>query len=196
MKPEEIDRILDTTLEDLRLSRSERQALRQIVSDLDLDDEQRRFWRHRAFAIAQKAVSGAGARIDSTMEATQVLDWVEEVIKALEPAQGVREHDAADNVAVLVFTEFGRRIKDNGSGTDHGSGGGAFILGERVRGGLYAEYPPLAPAEWLNGEDLRHTIDFRGIYSTMLEQWMGLNPVEIVGGTFEQIRPFETRTGA
>jgi uncharacterized protein (DUF1501 family) len=109
--------------------------------------------------------------------------------------QDLREHDAADDVAVLVFTEFGRRIKDNGSGTDHGSGGGAFIVGERVRGGLYAEYPPLAPAEWLNGEDLRHTIDFRGVYSTMLEQWLGLNPVEIVGGTYEQIKPFQAQAG-
>ena len=70
---------------------------------------------------------------------------------------------------MLVFTEFGRRIKDNGSGTDHGSGGGAFIIGERVNGDLYAEYPPLAPDQWLNGEDMVHTIDFRGIYGTMLE---------------------------
>ena len=104
--------------------------------------------------------------------------------------QDLRDHDAADEVAMLVFTEFGRRIKDNGSGTDHGSGGGAFIIGERVDGGLYAEYPPLAPDQWLNGEDMRHTIDFRGIYGTMLEQWMGLDPAPIVGGVFEQVHPF------
>jgi len=102
----------------------------------------------------------------------------------------LREHDAADNVAILVFTEFGRRIKDNGSGTDHGSGGGAFIIGERVKGGLYAEYPSLKPVDWLNGEDLAHTIDFRGIYGTLLEQWLGLDPVPIVGGQFEQLHPF------
>ncbi len=105
--------------------------------------------------------------------------------------QDLREHNAADNVAILVFTEFGRRIKDNGSGTDHGSGGGAMIIGDRVKGGLYAEYPPLEHSQWLNGEDLRHTIDFRGIYGTMLEQWMGVDPVEIVGGVYEQIRPFK-----
>ena len=104
--------------------------------------------------------------------------------------QDLRDHDAADEVAMLVFTEFGRRIKDNGSGTDHGSGGGAFIIGERVDGGLYAEYPPLAPDQWLNGEDMRHTIDFRGIYGTMLEQWMGLDPAPIVDGVFEQVHPF------
>ena len=105
--------------------------------------------------------------------------------------QDLREHDASDEVAILVFTEFGRRIKDNASGTDHGSGGGAFIIGDRVVGGLYAEYPSLDPADWLYGEDMRHTIDFRGIYATMLEQWMGMDATEFVGGTFEQLKPFK-----
>jgi uncharacterized protein (DUF1501 family) len=104
--------------------------------------------------------------------------------------QDLREHNAAENVAIMVFTEFGRRIKDNGSGTDHGSGGGAFIVGERVRGGLYSEYPSLKPSEWLNGEDLRHTVDFRSVYSTMLAQWMGLDPQPIVGVQYEQIPVF------
>jgi uncharacterized protein (DUF1501 family) len=99
-------------------------------------------------------------------------------------------HQAADNVVMLVFTEFGRRIRDNGSGTDHGSGGGAFLIGKRVKGGLYAEYPSLDPARWLNGEDLAHTIDFRSVYATVLEQWLGLDSRPIVGGTYEQIYPF------
>ena len=102
----------------------------------------------------------------------------------------LREHEASDNVVMFVFTEFGRRIYDNGSGTDHGSGGGAFIIGDPVNGGLYSEYPSLEPSRWLNGEDLAHTIDFRGIYGTLLEQWMGVDAKPIVGGTYEQIRPF------
>ena len=107
--------------------------------------------------------------------------------------QDLRDHDAADEVNILVFTEFGRRIKDNGSGTDHGTGGGAFLIGENVRGGLYSEYPSLAPADWVFGEDMDFTIDFRSIYSTILNQWMGIDPVDIVGGTFEQFNPY-TRT--
>ncbi len=103
----------------------------------------------------------------------------------------LRDHDASEEVSMLVFTEFGRRIRDNGSGTDHGSGGGAFILGDHVDGGLYAEYPSLEPDHWLNSEDLKHTIDFRGIYGTILEQWLGIAPEPIVGGAFEQIRPFK-----
>ena len=107
--------------------------------------------------------------------------------------QDLRDHNAADEVNILVFTEFGRRIKDNGSGTDHGSGGGAFLIGENVKGGLYSEYPSLAPADWLFGEDMAHTIDFRSVYSTILNQWMGIDPVDIVGGQYEQFNPY-TRT--
>jgi uncharacterized protein (DUF1501 family) len=107
--------------------------------------------------------------------------------------QDLREHDAAENVVMLVFTEFGRRIKDNGSGTDHGSGGGAFLIGERIVGGLYAEYPSLEPSQQLNAEDLRHHIDFRSVYSTVLEQWLGLDAVPIVGGVFEQVHPFRVQ---
>jgi uncharacterized protein (DUF1501 family) len=104
--------------------------------------------------------------------------------------QDLKEHNASEEIVMLVFTEFGRRIYDNGSGTDHGSGGGAFIIGNRVSGGLYSEYPSLEPDKWLNGDDMAHTIDFRGIYGTMLEQWMGVEAAPIVGGAYEQIHPF------
>ena len=103
----------------------------------------------------------------------------------------LEEHDAADDVTMLVFTEFGRRMRDNGSGTDHGSGGGAFLFGNQVNGGLYAEYPSLDPADWEHGEDLKHTFDFRGVYGTVLEQWMGVEAKPIVKGTFEQLTPFK-----
>ena len=105
--------------------------------------------------------------------------------------QDLRDHDADEEVAMLVFTEFGRRMRGNGSGTDHGSGGGAFIIGKNVNGGLYCEYPSLNPNDWLNGEDLRHTVDFRSVYSVMLEKWMGMDPTDIVGGSYEQFQPFK-----
>ena len=102
----------------------------------------------------------------------------------------LEEHEAADEVAILVFTEFGRRMRDNGSGTDHGSGGGAFLFGKNVKGGLYSDYPSLDPANWEHGEDLQHTIDFRGIYGTILQQWLEIEAKPIVKGDFEQISPF------
>ena len=102
----------------------------------------------------------------------------------------LREHDVAEEVVIYAFTEFGRRVQDNGSGTDHGSGGGAFIIGEQVQGGLYAEYPSLDPKTFANGEDLAHTFDFRGVYATLLEQWMGVESADIVRGKYEQLQPF------
>lgn len=103
----------------------------------------------------------------------------------------LEEHDADDNVVMLVFTEFGRRIYDNGSGTDHGSGGGAFLVGKPVEGGLYSEYPSLDRSRWAKGEDLEHTIDYRGIYGTLLEQWLSVEAAPIVNGHYEQINPFK-----
>ena len=70
------------------------------------------------------------------------------------------------------------------------AGGGAYIIGPAVNGGLYAEYPSVLRKNWLNDEDLRPTIDFRGIYGTVLEQWMVVDPVPIVGGQYEQVRPY------
>jgi uncharacterized protein (DUF1501 family) len=94
-------------------------------------------------------------------------------------------HDAADNVIMLIFSEFGRRVRDNGNGTDHGSGGGAFLIGDRVNGGLYAEYPSLAPEKQASG-DLAFNNDFRMLYSTVLDQWLGLDAASIVNARFEQ----------
>tara|TARA_B100001013_G_C24616839_1_gene445529 strand:+ start:28 stop:636 length:609 start_codon:yes stop_codon:yes gene_type:complete len=99
----------------------------------------------------------------------------------------LREHNAADNVVMLLFTEFGRRAKDNGSGTDHGSGGAAFAIGDAVKGGQYGEYPSIKLEDLQHG-DLVPNLDFRGLYSTVLEDWLGLDAKPIVKGTFEKPR--------
>ena len=100
--------------------------------------------------------------------------------------QDLKDHDASENVVVLLFTEFGRRVHDNGSGTDHGSGGIAFVIGDTVKGGLYGEYPSLEADKLLEG-DLHYNNDFRGMYATLLEKWMGLDSKPITGGSFEQL---------
>jgi uncharacterized protein (DUF1501 family) len=101
------------------------------------------------------------------------------------------EHHAGDNVLLLVFTEFGRRVHDNGSGTDHGAGGGAFVIGDAVKGGLYGEYPSLA-ADRLEEGDLKFNNDFRGLYTTLLEDWLGLDAKPIVNGNFEKVKFLQT----
>ena len=103
----------------------------------------------------------------------------------------LREHEAADGeplsnrVVMFAFTEFGRRVKDNGSGTDHGSGGVAFAIGDPVRGGMYGAYPSLDEGDLVEG-DLAFNTDFRGVYGTLVEKWLGLDAQPVVGGSFEQ----------
>ena len=98
----------------------------------------------------------------------------------------LKEHDAGDNLIMVLFTEFGRRMKDNGSGTDHGAGGGAFVIGNQVKGGMYGNYPSLKPED-LNQGDMNPNYDFRGLYATVVDKWLGLDPKPIVGGEFEQL---------
>ena len=100
----------------------------------------------------------------------------------------LREHDASDNVTLLLFSEFGRRVTDNGSGTDHGAAGVAFAVGEHVKGGVYGTYPSLAPADQEDGGNLKFNLDFRSVYSTILEDGFQLDAEPIVGGNFERAK--------
>lgn len=97
----------------------------------------------------------------------------------------LKEHGRQDEVIILAFSEFGRRVKDNGNGTDHGSGGLAFIIGGQVNGGTYAEYPSLRLEDQLEG-DLLFNNDFRSTYATILDRWLGLDSKTILNGSFEQ----------
>ena len=98
----------------------------------------------------------------------------------------LKEHGREDDAIIFVFSEFGRRIRDNGSGTDHGSGGVAFVIGGDVKGGMYGEYPSLKEEDQLEG-DLHFNNDFRSSYSTILERWLDIQADPIVNGRFEQL---------
>jgi uncharacterized protein (DUF1501 family) len=99
----------------------------------------------------------------------------------------LREHNASDNVTLFMFSEFGRRVADNGSGTDHGAAGIAFAIGENVKGGIYGEYPSLEPSKQEEGGNLKYNLDFRQIYTTIVEDVFGLNASPIVNGSFEKM---------
>ncbi len=98
----------------------------------------------------------------------------------------LREHQVEDRVVMLVFTEFGRRVKDNGSGSDHGSGGLSMVMGAPVKGGQYNELPSLREEDLLEG-DLHFNYDYRGLYATLVERWLGLDAKTVVGGNYEQV---------
>lgn len=112
------------------------------------------------------------------------------VAQALAAFEGDLEaHGTADDVSTLVWTEFGRRVRGNGSaGTDHGTAGPVFVLGGSVQGGLYGE-PASLDALDDNG-DLRFTTDFRSVYATMIEQWLGADPDAVLGARYPQLPIF------
>ncbi len=107
----------------------------------------------------------------------------------------LRAHDADDNVLMVLFSEFGRRVRDNGSGTDHGAAGVSFVIGPGVQGGMFSEYPDTNPKS-LDQGDLVPNQDFRGVYSTVLEDWFNLDSTPIVNGQFEQPKFVKANGGA
>ena len=94
----------------------------------------------------------------------------------------------ADRVLVHVWTEFGRRAKENGSGgTDHGAAGTGFLIGSRVAGKMIGEFPGLAKLD--EDGNLRATSDFRGLYGAVLEDWLGTDADAIIPGARKFARP-------
>ena len=105
----------------------------------------------------------------------------------------IRNQGLAGDTTVIVFSEFGRRISENGSaGTDHGAAGVMMVLGGSVRGGLHGTAPSLSPGhptlENASG-DVRYETDFRSVYATLLERWLGVSSVPILGGDFRAGAP-------
>lgn len=91
----------------------------------------------------------------------------------------------ADRVMVLAFSEFGRRVSENGSaGTDHGAAGPVFVAGSPVRPGLVGDHPSLSD---LDQGDLKMSIDFRSVYATILSDWLGIDATPILGKVFNTV---------
>ncbi len=86
-----------------------------------------------------------------------------------------------DKVCTLVFSEFGRRVADNGSGTDHGAGGLMMAMGSGVRGGLASEWPGCETSEQTGG-NIKVPTDFRSVYRSVIEEWLGDDYQAVLGG--------------
>jgi uncharacterized protein (DUF1501 family) len=94
-----------------------------------------------------------------------------------------------DDVAVMMFTEFGRRVEENGSlGTDHGTAGPMFLFGKHLKGGLYGQPPSLTD---LDDGNLKMTTDFRRVYATSIKEWLGYDDTDtILKGRFDTLAAF------
>jgi uncharacterized protein (DUF1501 family) len=101
----------------------------------------------------------------------------------------------SDQVVILTWSEFGRRLEENEShGTDHGEASTILLIGGNVAGGLYGEAPSLAPAD-LHWGDPVSSVDFRSVYATILDSWLAADSTSILGGTYENLGLFASGPG-
>ncbi len=96
------------------------------------------------------------------------------------------EHGQDQRVVVMTYSEFGRRVEDNGSGgTDHGAAAPLFVLGSRVKGGFYGAPPSLTDLD--RDGNLKFSTDFRQVYASVLANWIDADPVEVLFGNYPTI---------
>jgi uncharacterized protein (DUF1501 family) len=108
---------------------------------------------------------------------------VSSAIKAFMQDLGAKK--LAEKVTVMCFSEFGRRVEQNYSnGTDHGTAGPMFLVGPKIKGGLYGTYPSLKD---LDSGDLKYTTDFRRVYATVLDQWLNADSTKVLNNRFEPL---------
>ena len=148
--------------------------------------------------IARLLKGGFGARVFYTLQTGydthgaqpgthfQLLNELSGALEAFHADLGAS--GLLDRVLVMAFSEFGRRVAENGSaGTDHGTSGPVFLAGTHIQSGLIGSYPSLT--DLVDG-DLKMTVDFRRVYATVLEDWLGLASKNALNGAFERVPLF------
>jgi uncharacterized protein (DUF1501 family) len=121
--------------------------------------------------------AGAHARLMLELSEAQKAFWGE-----------MKRQGNAARVRMLVFSEFGRRVTENGSGgTDHGAAAPVFVLGQGLQGGIHGSLPSLSPSD-LNRGDLVHHTDFRQIYATLLDQHLKADATRVLGRKWDAIQ--------
>ncbi len=98
----------------------------------------------------------------------------------------LEQRGLADRVTLVTFSEFGRRVQENASlGTDHGTASCQFVIGGKVKGGLYGTYPALDDLDMGN---LKFSTDFRQVYAALLDNWLGVSSQKVLNGTFQPVQ--------
>ena len=128
------------------------------------------------------AADGSPLAGDAPALLAAVLDLTADAVAAFQ--QDLERIGRADDVVMMIFSEFGRRVPENVSlGTDHGAANAMFVVGSQVKGGHYGDLPSLTNLG--EGDNLAHTTDFRKVYQTMTEGWLGHNNArQLLGGDF------------
>lgn len=164
------------------------QALRTVVGSIVGGTGTRVYWVSTGGYDTHASQGAAGGGGYANLMAT-----VGDSIRAFQ--QDLRNHGLLNDTMLIQFSEFGRRVSENGSqGTDHGAAGIMLAMGGGVRGGIYGSAAsldpnPANPGLENSGGDVRHEIDFRSVYARVLENWLGASSVGVLGGDFRAGAP-------
>ncbi|MFC5449495.1 DUF1501 domain-containing protein [Paenibacillus aestuarii] len=133
--------------------------------------------------VFQVQLGGFDDHADEKEQHARVLQQLDEGLTAF--YKDMETQGLQDRVAVMIFSEFGRRVRENGSGgTDHGTAAPMFVLGGRVKGGLYGDYPSLTQ---LDNGDLKYEVDFRAVYGTLIDKWLQGDAAGVLGKSYEKL---------
>ncbi len=129
----------------------------------------------------------SGEPPDHAARMTELNDGLQAFFATLSPRFATR-------TTVMTFSEFGRRPNSNDStGTDHGTANCAFVIGSRVNGGFHGQLPSLTVLD--RDDQMVHTVDFRSVYATMIERWLGGDSTALLGASYPQLDLFNAAPG-
>ena len=133
--------------------------------------------------VGHVTIGGFDTHTQQPARFAQLLQQANDAIYAF--WQDISSHGHADDVLVMTWSEFGRRVAENAQmGTDHGSAGPMFIVGKAIKGGFHGAPPSLSS---LDDGNLRFTTDFRSVYATLIEGWLQSPSDQILGGRFDKL---------
>src|SRR2546426_762418 len=134
----------------------------------------------KAFRLQPVNEHGTQVDVENPVHDKLLLDLDQALAAFMQDLQG---HGFGDRVLIMTWSEFGRRVKENGSaGTDHGTAAPMFLLGAPVKGGLYGQQPSLAD---LDNGNLKFSTDFRSVYASVLQGYLKAPASDLLGGNFE-----------
>ena len=128
--------------------------------------------------VALEANGGYDTHDNQAATLPQNIDLLSRSLAAFQ--KDLEHRGLADRVLVHVWSEFGRRAKENGSGTDHGAGGVSLVMGTKASGRMVGQFPGIGPSQLDSGGNLKHSTDFRAVYRGLVEQWFGVDATGIV----------------
>lgn len=128
--------------------------------------------------------SGFDTHVNQKGQHGRLLDQYAKGIEAF--VEDLKKNDRFKDVMIMTFSEFGRRVKQNaGGGTDHGTANNLFLIsGDLKKPGIYNKPPDLQD---LNKGDLKHSIDFRRVYATLMDKWLQVDATQILGGQYTSL---------